>query len=109
MNAFRRGLALFVAALLTLAVPAARAAPAVPTAPLGVYLGPGCIGAGRLPAFEQWLGRRPERASDFFSDHSWLELVKAAERSSLCWAPTGLPIGKLVALQFSRSTGWPWT
>jgi hypothetical protein len=92
MTARRRSLALLVAVVAWLAAPAAGAAPALPTAPLGVYLGPGCIGAGRLPAFEQWLGRRPERASDFFSDHSWLELVKAAERSALCWAPTGLPM-----------------
>lgn len=68
------------------------------TAPLGVYLGPGCPGASRVAAFSAWLGRPLARASDFFSDHSWLELKKAAQRSADCWAPTGLPMSFAVPM-----------
>ncbi|MFZ4289273.1 glycoside hydrolase family 26 protein [Variovorax sp. HJSM1_2] len=67
----------------------AGSAGAMPAAPLGMYLGPGCVGVKRVESFGKWLGRKPERASDFFSDHSWLEMAKAAERSTRCWTPTG--------------------
>jgi hypothetical protein len=85
----RIGLALLASAALMLCIAPCRAESMVP---LGVYMGPGCFGAARVADYETWLGRRPERASDFFSDHSWLELTKAAERSARCWAPTGLPM-----------------
>lgn len=83
------------AALTVLALAAsahAAAPPARPGAPLGAYLGPGCKGVERVPAFERWLGRRPERASDFLAQDSWREMVKAAERASRCWQPTQLPL-----------------
>lgn len=77
---------------LALAVSGWATAIAAPAAPLGMYIGPGCNGAARFAAFEQWLGRRPERGSDFLSDVSWFELTKAAQRSAGCWKPTGLPM-----------------
>ncbi len=87
MSAMKRACTALVA-MVSLGV--ASGAGAASSAPLGVYLGPGCSGAARVSEFQTWLGRRLERASDFFSDHSWFELTKAAQRSARCWAPTGL-------------------
>lgn len=67
-------------------------------APLGVYLGPGCQGAARMADFARWLGRRPDRASDFLADTSWRDIVKAAERSTRCWTPQGLPMSVAVPM-----------
>ncbi|WP_162243952.1 glycoside hydrolase family 26 protein [Pseudorhodoferax sp. Leaf265] len=61
-------------------------------ATLGTYQGPGCSGTARLEKLTGWLGRRPERHSDFLSQVSWLELVKAAHRGSRCWQAAGLPM-----------------
>jgi hypothetical protein len=56
---------------------------------LGTYLGPGCNGTVRLPSLGQWLGRDVRRHSDFLSQVSWNEMVKAASRGAKCWQPTG--------------------
>lgn len=70
--------------------PAASAALAVQT--LGTYQGPGCSGTARLERLGAWLGRRPERHSDFLAQDSWLEMTKASTRGSRCWQAAGLPM-----------------
>jgi hypothetical protein len=58
---------------------------------LGAYLGGGCDGAKRLPAFTQWLGRAPDLASDFFDRSGWGQLASSSAWSARCWKRTGLP------------------
>lgn len=73
-------------------------APARPQAPMGVYLGGGCVGTARIAEYEQWLGRSLERSSDGLAYESWMAMTKAAERGSACWAKTGLPMSIAVPL-----------
>lgn len=61
-------------------------------ATLGTYQGPGCSGTARLEKLASWLGRRPARHSDFLSQDSWVEMVKAAHRGPRCWQAAGIPM-----------------
>lgn len=56
----------------------------------GVYLGAGCDGTKRLPAYTAWLGRTPDRALEFLDNSSWENMLNAAKWASGCWLKTGL-------------------
>ncbi|KQP17924.1 glycoside hydrolase family 26 protein [Pseudorhodoferax sp. Leaf267] len=84
------GLKHFLAGVLLCASGGFAAAATDMASSLGFYLGPGCNGTARVPLTEKWLGRRPARAIDFFSNESWAQLVSAANRGSRCWQATGL-------------------
>jgi hypothetical protein len=79
-----------VVAVLLACTLAPAAADTSPESSLGFYLGPGCNGTARVPKTEAWLGKRPVRGLDFFSNVSWTEMIAAAGRSSRCWKATGL-------------------
>lgn len=49
---------------------------------LGVYLGPGCAGAGKLPAFEGWLGREVDQVIEFIG---WDVLQASGTWGVKCW------------------------
>ncbi|MDB5998314.1 MAG: hypothetical protein JWP52_13 [Rhizobacter sp.] len=67
------------------------------SAQLGVYLGAECKGAALIKGYEEWLGRRPDRALEFLANETWQILENASTRSPNCWTPTG------VAMTFSVS------
>jgi hypothetical protein len=73
------------------AEPAAVAAPTA-SAELGVYLGAGCTGEGRLAAFSRWLGKSPDRILDFISFKSWTDMVSSSSWSTSCWTKATLPL-----------------
>jgi len=72
------------------AVSSAQPAPApVATPLLGVYLGGGCDGRKRLPAFEEWLGRPVDFVVDFLGWDSWATMSWAAGWVAKCWQEVG--------------------
>lgn len=60
-----------------------------PRAQLATYLGGGCTGRDRLPAFEQWLGRKVDMMVDFLSVDSWKGLESTAIWGGECWRDWG--------------------
>ena len=54
-------------------------------AQLGAYLGGGCVGRERLPAFERWLGREVDRLHDGLAQDSWAAMVGTASYVTTCW------------------------
>jgi hypothetical protein len=51
----------------------------------GVYVGGGCDGAGRIAAFNTWVGKPVTRGSDGFSYVSWTDMVSEAKWAIGCW------------------------
>jgi hypothetical protein len=62
-------------------------APVAASTPLGVYEGPGANGAGQIPAFSSWFGRKPDRALDFFANDTWPSLESDAAWGCYSWYP----------------------
>jgi len=56
------------------------------TPPAGVYLGAGCDGVKRMPAYERWLGRKPEQMLEFIP---WEALQQNGEWHVRCWRNAG--------------------
>ena len=56
-------------------------------APLGIYGGAGCDGVRHMEQFSNWLGRRPDRATDFIS---WESLLENSPWSMNCWSAAGM-------------------
>lgn len=54
---------------------------------LGVYQGAGCIGASKIPDFENYIGRKLEYVLDFLPLSSWKEQQGAAKWIAECWRP----------------------
>lgn len=79
--------ALFVSCLVVSASSIAQSAPK--PAQLSVYLGGGCTGRDRLPAFEKWLGRPVDRMVDFLSVDSWDGMKSTAAWAGDCWRERG--------------------
>jgi hypothetical protein len=61
------------------------AADAVPGPKIGAYLGGGCDGFKRVPAFETWLGRKVDVMVDFLAADSWSAMVSTASWVGDCW------------------------
>lgn len=68
------------------------AAPAAIAGEMGIYAGPGCQGRDKLPAFEQWSGRKVERGLDFVYAQSWTIMMRALGWGAGCWAKAGIPM-----------------
>jgi hypothetical protein len=62
------------------------------TAERGVYVGSGCDGAGRVPTFNNWVGKPVTRGSDGFAYASWTNLVTEAQWTVNCWQRANLGI-----------------
>lgn len=60
-----------------------------PRAQLATYLGGGCTGRDRVPAFERWLGRKVDMMVDFLSVDSWRGLESTAIWGGECWRDWG--------------------
>jgi len=74
---------LFVTAVASLVMTHVNAAD---NATAGVYLGAGCDGVKRMPAYERWLGRKPEQMLDFIP---WEALQQNGEWHVRCWKNAG--------------------
>jgi len=53
---------------------------------LGAYLGAGCKGTERLPAYQEWLGRKVDQMLEFIS---WEVLAKHQGWAVKCWRTSG--------------------
>jgi Glycosyl hydrolase family 26 len=66
--------------------------------PLGVYLGNGLTGVGRVPAFAKWLGRDPDRILDFLAYDSWKSFESDARWTCESWAAGKRPVVAAITL-----------
>jgi hypothetical protein len=80
---------LLAAGALALCALAASAGDVPARAKLATYLGGGCTGRDKLPAFEHWLGRPVDMMVDFLSVDSWKGLESTSIWGGDCWRDWG--------------------
>jgi hypothetical protein len=58
----------------------------------GAYLGAGCTGRDKMPAFESFVGRKVERTVDALNATSWKEMRSSIAWLARCWKDSGLDL-----------------
>ena len=79
--------------------------PTSPPAEFSVYSGPGCVGRGRIPAFENFSGRKVVRVVDALNQESWSKLRSSIPWVISCWKGSGLKLTLSVPMLTARDTG----